>query len=107
MAGGALGQKCLSFTLTKAVAADYLASNIRCNAVCPGTVDSPSLRQRIEALAETMGDPDKAYRFFIDRQPSGRFGTVDEIAGICMYLASDDATFITGQTINVDGGITI
>ena len=93
--------------LTKAVAADYLANGIRCNAVCPGTVDSPSLRERIEELAEKLGDADKAYRFFIDRQPAGRFGTVDEIAGICMFLASADGSFITGQTVNVDGGITI
>lgn len=93
--------------LTKAVAADYLANGIRCNAVCPGTVDSPSLRERIEELAEKLGDADKAYRFFIDRQPAGRFGTVDEIAGICMFLASADGSFITGQTVNVDDGITI
>lgn len=98
--GGVIG-------LTKAVAADYVANGIRCNSVCPGTVDSPSLRERIDALAETMGDPEKAYRFFIDRQPAGRFGTVEEIAGICAFLASDDGAFINGQAINVDGGITI
>lgn len=93
--------------LTKAVAADYIGERIRCNAVCPGTVDSPSLRQRIATLGETMGDHGAALKFFIDRQPAGRFGTVNEIAGICAFLASDDGVFINGQTINVDGGITI
>ncbi len=93
--------------LTKAVAADYLSFGIRCNSVCPGTVDSPSLRQRIDDLAVTLGSHDKAYRFFIDRQPAGRFGKPEEIAGICAFLASDDGAFMTGQIVNIDGGITI
>lgn len=98
--GGVIG-------LTKAVAADYVKNGIRCNSVCPGTVDSPSLRERIDQMAETMGDREQAYSFFIDRQPSGRFGTAEEVAGVCAFLASDDGAFVTGQAINVDGGITI
>jgi len=98
--GGVLG-------LTKAVASDYLSDGIRCNAICPGTVDSPSLQDRIDALSQTMGSRDAALSFFIDRQPSGRFGTPEEIAGLCAFLVSDDGAFVTGQAINVDGGITI
>lgn len=98
--GGVIG-------LTKACAADYLAQNLRFNAVCPGTVDSPSLRGRIAELAQTMGSDGAAEKVFLDRQPSGRLGTPDEIAGLCAYLASDDARFVTGQAINIDGGITI
>ena len=93
--------------LTKAVAADYLAFGIRCNSVCPGTVDSPSLRFRIDEMATKLGSKEEAYRFFIDRQPAGRFGKPEEIAGICAFLASDDGAFVTGQAINIDGGITI
>lgn len=93
--------------LTKAVAADYLHQGIRCNSVCPGTVDSPSLRGRIGVLAETMGSQEEAVKYFIDRQPAGRFGTPDEIAGLCAFLASDDGAFMTGQIVNIDGGITI
>ena len=97
--GGVIG-------LTKACAADYLPNRIRFNAVCPGTVDSPSLRGRIAKLAETMGE-EAALRYFIDRQPAGRFGQADEIAGLCAFLASDDSKFMTGQVLNIDGGITI
>jgi len=93
--------------LTKAMAADYLSDRIRCNCVCPGTVDSPSLRGRIDDLAKTMGDHDKAHRFFLDRQPAGRFGQPEEIAGLVAFLASDDGAFMTGQVVNIDGGITI
>ena len=93
--------------LTKAVAADYLHHKIRCNAVCPGTVDSPSLRQRIIDLGQTVGGPEAAEQMFLSRQPAGRFGTPQEIAGMCAYLASEDGVFMTGQVINVDGGITI
>lgn len=92
--------------LTKACAADYLPQKIRFNAVCPGTVDSPSLRSRIAALGETMG-ADAALKFFLDRQPAGRFGEPEEIAGLCAFLASDDGKFMTGQVLNIDGGITI
>jgi 2-keto-3-deoxy-L-fuconate dehydrogenase len=93
--------------LTKSVAADYLKAGIRCNAVCPGTVDSPSLRDRIADLSTQLGSDEKAMDFFLSRQPSGRFGTVDEIAGLCAFLASDDSSFITGQALCIDGGITI
>ena len=93
--------------LMKSVACDYLANGIRCNAVCPGTIDSPSLRERIAELAVEFGDQDKAWKFFLNRQPTGRMGTVEEVAGLCAYLTSDEAEFITGQTINIDGGITI
>lgn len=98
--GGVIG-------LTKAVAADYLGHGIRANAICPGTVDSPSLRSRIEELAEKMGSQEWALKFFIDRQPAGRFGTPEEIASLAAFLASDDSVFMTGQTVNIDGGITI
>jgi 2-keto-3-deoxy-L-fuconate dehydrogenase len=98
--GGVIG-------LVKACAADYLADNIRFNAVCPGTVDSPSLRERITDLAKTLGSIEAAEKFFLDRQPSGRLGTPEEIAGICAFLSSAGASFITGQAINIDGGITI
>ncbi|MDB3920993.1 SDR family oxidoreductase [Paracoccaceae bacterium] len=98
--GGVLG-------LTKSVASDYLPFGIRCNSICPGTVDSPSLQDRIAELADQMGSHDAAMKFFIDRQPAGRFGKPDEIAGLCAFLASDDGAFVTGQAINIDGGITI
>jgi 2-keto-3-deoxy-L-fuconate dehydrogenase len=93
--------------LVKACAADYLKENIRFNAVCPGTVDSPSLRERMAELAETLGSMEAAENFFLDRQPSGRLGTAEEIAGVCAFLSSEEARFMTGQTLNVDGGITI
>lgn len=98
--GGVIG-------LTKAIAADYLRQNIRANALCPGTVDSPSLRERIAALVPQMGSLEAAEKVFLDRQPSGRLGRAEEIAGMAAFLASDDAVFVTGQVINVDGGITI
>lgn len=89
--------------LTKAVAADFVTKGIRCNAVCPGTVDSPSLRQR---LRET-GDYDAARAAFIARQPMGRLGTAEEIASLVVWLASDASAFATGQAYAVDGGMTI
>jgi 2-keto-3-deoxy-L-fuconate dehydrogenase len=98
--GGVIG-------LTKAVAADYLGNGIRANAICPGTVDSPSLRSRIEELADRMGSQEGALKFFVDRQPAGRFGTPQEIAALAAFLASDDSIFMTGQSVNIDGGITI
>jgi 2-keto-3-deoxy-L-fuconate dehydrogenase len=93
--------------LVKACAADYLKAGIRFNAVCPGTVDSPSLRERIAALAPEKGGLAEAEAWFLGRQPAGRFGTPEEIAGVCAFLASDEARFMTGQVVCVDGGITI
>ncbi len=86
--------------LTKSVAADYVTRGIRCNAICPGTVESPSLQARLRAT----GDFDKAMKDFIARQPMGRIGTPDEIAALATYLASDEAGFTTGQTHVIDGG---
>ncbi len=98
--GGVIG-------LMKACAADYLDDGIRFNALCPGVVDTPSLRQRIADLAEEMGSAEAAEKWFLDRQPAGRFATADEIAATCAWLASADGGFVTGQAINVDGGISI
>jgi 2-keto-3-deoxy-L-fuconate dehydrogenase len=89
--------------LTKSVAADFVGRGVRCNAICPGTVQSPSLDQRIAAF----DDPDAARRDFIARQPMGRLGTAEEIAAIAVYLAGDESAYTTGQVFIVDGGITI
>src|SRR2546421_1574879 len=89
--------------LTKAIAADFVRQGIRCNAVCPGTVDTPSLRGRIAAAA----DPAQAERDFIARQPMGRLAVVDDITPLLVYLASDESRFVTGQALSVDGGVTI
>ena len=89
--------------MTKSVAADFVAKGIRCNCVCPGTVDTPSLHDRINAL----GDPVEARKMFLSRQPTGKLATPDEIAPIVVYLASDESRFATGQAFNIDGGITI
>ena len=86
--------------LTKSVAADYVTHGIRCNAICPGTVDTPSLRARLAAT----GDFDKAYEDFCARQAMGRLGGVDELAALAVYLASDESSFTTGQTHIIDGG---
>jgi 2-keto-3-deoxy-L-fuconate dehydrogenase len=91
--------------LTKAIAADFVAKGIRCNAICPGTVDSPSLRARMQALGATLpGGVAEAERLFLARQPSGRLGTTAEIAALAVYLASDESTFTTGAAIVIDGG---
>ncbi|HWA45782.1 MAG TPA: SDR family oxidoreductase [Hypericibacter adhaerens] len=89
--------------LTKAVAADYVTKGIRCNALCPGTVETPSLHDRLQAFA----DPAAARRDFIARQPMGRLGTPEEIAALCVYLASDESAFVTGTVQVIDGGMTI
>jgi 2-keto-3-deoxy-L-fuconate dehydrogenase len=94
--------------LTKSVAADFISKGIRCNAICPGTVQSPSLDQRIAALAKTTGKTEaEARAMFVARQPMGRLGTAEEIAALAVYLASDESVFTTGQAFIADGGITI
>jgi 2-keto-3-deoxy-L-fuconate dehydrogenase len=93
--------------LVKSLAADYIGSGIRCNAVCPGTVSSPSLEERITTLGEELGGYDKAYNVFVSRQPMMRFGTPEEVASLCVYLASDESRFVTGQLLAIDGGMTI
>ncbi len=94
--------------LTKSVAADFIRKGIRCNAICPGTVQSPSLDARIGAQSQALGKPATEVRqMFIDRQPMGRLGTAEEIAAIAVYLASDEAAFTTGQAFLVDGGFTL
>lgn len=89
--------------LTKSIAADYVTKGIRCNALCPGTVDTPSLRGRIAASA----DPVQAEKDFIARQPMGRLADVNDLAPMVIYLLSDESRFVTGQAFLVDGGVTI
>jgi 2-keto-3-deoxy-L-fuconate dehydrogenase len=89
--------------LTKSIAADYVRQGIRCNAIAPGTVDTPSLQGRINAFA----DPVQARKDFIARQPMGRLGTVDDMMGILVFLASDESLFATGNVYSIDGGMTI
>jgi 2-keto-3-deoxy-L-fuconate dehydrogenase len=94
--------------LTKAVAADFIRKGIRCNAICPGTVESPSLDGRIAAQAKALGKSEKDVRqMFIDRQPMGRLGRAEEIAAIAVYLAGEESAFTTGQTFLVDGGFAL
>ncbi len=89
--------------LTKAVARDFIAKGVRCNALCPGTTDSPSLAARINAAE----DPDAMRRTFISRQPMGRLGTVEEMAAAAVFLASDETRFMTGSVLVIDGGQTL
>jgi len=89
--------------LTKSIAADYVRQGVRCNAICPGTVDTPSLQGRIDSYA----DPVQARKDFVARQPMGRLGTVDDIVGILVFLASDESLFATGNAYSIDGGMTI
>ncbi len=86
--------------MTKSVAADYVTRGIRCNAICPATVESPSLQDRMRA----MGDYETGRAAFIARQPMGRIGTPEEIAALALYLASEESGFVTGQAISIDGG---
>jgi len=87
--------------LTRSIAADYVSAGIRCNAICPGTVKTPSLAERVRALG---GDEEAAWRGFTARQPMGRLGTPEEIAALALYLASDESSFTTGTIHVVDGG---
>jgi len=94
--------------LTKAVAADFMRKGVRCNAICPGTIESPSLEGRIETLSKTSGQPIEAVRqAFIDRQPMGRLGKPEEVAALAVYLASDESAFTTGHIHLVDGGFAL
>lgn len=91
--------------LTKSVALDYIKQGVRCNAICPGTVESPSLRDRMATLSKSSGQTyEQVEAMFIGRQPMGRLGTADEIAAMGVYLASDESRFTTGTTMLVDGG---
>ncbi|MDB5964392.1 MAG: family NAD(P)-dependent oxidoreductase [Polaromonas sp.] len=89
--------------LTKSVAADFVGQGVRCNAICPGTVDTPSLQERINAHE----DPLEARKAFVARQPMGRLAQAHEIAPLVVFLASDESAFVTGQAYNIDGGITL
>jgi 2-keto-3-deoxy-L-fuconate dehydrogenase len=94
--------------LTKAIAADFIRSGIRCNAICPGTVQSPSLEQRIAAQSnQAKVDAEKIRSEFVARQPMGRLGSPEEIAALAVYLASDESSYTTGQTHIIDGGFTL
>lgn len=94
--------------LTKSVATDYVAQGIRCNAICPGTVDSPSLRQRIAAQAQAEGrSEDEVYRAYVARQPMGRIGKPEEIARLAVYLADDASAYTTGGVHVIDGGMSV
>jgi 2-keto-3-deoxy-L-fuconate dehydrogenase len=94
--------------LTKAVAADFIKQGIRCNAICPGTIESPSLEERIAAVSKETGKSIDAVRLdFIGRQPMGRLGTAQEVATLALFLASDEASYITGQPHLVDGGMAL
>lgn len=93
--------------LTKSVAADYVAQRVRCNCICPGTVATPSLDERIAANAAQAGSVAAARAAFVARQPMGRLGTAEEIAALAVYLASDAAAFVTGQAMVIDGGMTM
>lgn len=93
--------------LTKSIAADFATKGVRCNCICPGTVQSPSLDDRIAANAAAAGSLEAARAAFIARQPMGRLGRADEIAALAVYLASDDSVFVTGQALVIDGGISL
>lgn len=93
--------------LTKSIAADFATKGVRCNCICPGTVQSPSLDERIAANSAAAGSLEAARAAFIARQPMGRLGRADEIAALAVYLASDDSVFVTGQALVIDGGISL
>ena len=93
--------------LSKGVAMDFIAKGVRCNCICPGTIDTPSLQHRVKALGKQMGSEEKARRMFIERQPMGRLGRPEEMAHVAVYLASDESEYMTGSCITPDGGFTL
>jgi 2-keto-3-deoxy-L-fuconate dehydrogenase len=93
--------------LTKSVAADTVARGVRCNAICPGTIQTPSLNERIAANATAAGGLEQARTAFVARQAMGRLGTAEEIAAMAVYLAADESQFVTGQAMVIDGGWTL
>jgi 2-keto-3-deoxy-L-fuconate dehydrogenase len=93
--------------LSKAVAMDFIGKGIRCNCICPGTIQTPSLNERIKALGKQVGGEEKARAMFIERQPMGRLGTAEEMAHVAVYLASDESRYMTGSIIVPDGGFTL
>jgi 2-keto-3-deoxy-L-fuconate dehydrogenase len=90
--------------LTKSVAVDYMSQGIRCNCICPGTVDSPSWQDRVDQLGKELGSKEAALKQFVERQPMGRVATAEEIAALVVYLASDESAFTTGHPHIIDGG---
>ncbi|MEN0040416.1 MAG: SDR family oxidoreductase [Pseudomonadota bacterium] len=93
--------------LTKSVAVDFIRKGVRCNAICPGTVRSPSWEERVAELGKEVGSAEKAMEMFVSRQPMGRVGEADEIAALATYLAGDESAFTTGVAIPIDGGWTL
>ena len=94
--------------LTKAVAADFITKGIRCNAICPGTIESPSFEERVEASPRRRANrSSRCASNFIARQPMGRLGTAEEVAALAVFLASDESSYITGQAHLVDGGMAL
>jgi len=90
--------------MTKSVAVDYVSAGVRCNCICPGTVESPSWHDRVTALGKELGSYDKAMEQFVSRQPMGRVASAEEIAALVVYLASDESAFTTGHAHIIDGG---
>ena len=94
--------------LTKSVAIDFITQGIRCNAICPGTIETPSLQDRIAAQGvRVVGGTEEARRAFVERQPLGRLGNAEEVAALAVYLASDESSFTTGAIHLIDGGFTL
>ena len=92
--------------MMKSIAADFITQGVRANAICPGTVESPSWHQRVKSQAANEQDIESVRKAFVDRQPMGRIGQPNEIAELAVYLASDESSFVTGQAISIDGGWT-
>lgn len=99
-----MASKAAVIGMTRSVAIDFIRQGIRCNAICPGTVESPSLDGRIAELGKSVGGAEKAREMFIERQPMGRLGRPDEVAALALWLAADESAFVTGTTQLIDGG---